>query len=576
MHLAILSDGGTGKVIFTRNHLKYSAMTKRIPGISLLLIFLLLSRQYAQAVIYINPGSTPQTYPTAGALMPNSCYSIQADVVGLNNRDFYVSGWTDLTGATNSSRIVWQRKIPNTTTVWDQGQIIVNGSNIEVGSLYFNGSFYILAAYYKYGVGYVLSRYQWTGGGFNPTPFTTLLSPTNPFTDPYKNINMDMYSASEYAIVWSEQSSSGSVIRCVLGHGLTTTQAITLDGTEGGIHPDVAMSKNSGAPGSSYDEMAAHIVYARNTPDPTATYSFYTDLIECAVPFVQVYGTNPSNFTPVFEDVNYIGSNEMVAYPVIDCPDISNFDPFANWAYTYTTDHGIEVRLVDQNASVPPTTKNLVNGVDFGNADISMPYGYFANHSPVLAYNKDGDKMHIGWAHNGYPYPSQSKLLSVEISSDGSTLLSPIDYELISTNPTAFYPQFSKNSRYSVYLYAVFLENNALQRHIHHVWGNSANFKTQPGNIAGCTGPGGQITAAPNPFAEYVRFTIPGTLTDADINATMTDLTGKTWYTGTCKGTQLETTLQPYFLQLPVGTYMLRTSNAAANYDQQQKLIKIR
>lgn len=516
------------------------------------------------------PTGITQTFAN-GDMRANSCHSIIASAVG-GYGDFYVSGWSN----SSTGKIVWRFMDPGSTSLSgllfpNQGEIAVNGRNIEVGTIYDSntGILYIQAAYYRNGVGFVLERYEWTGSGFSALPYTILSN--SPFLLTDRNINMDMYGSTSWAVVWTEYTTAGtSILQCMIGEGLNATQVITLDGTEDATNPDVALSKNSNmSPGS--DAMEVHFVYANKYADPNATYGYYTELTEAVMPF-SVYSLNPSNYAPLREDINNIGSQEMYAFPVIDCPDICEFTPFADWAYTYTTDGGVHMRYTNQSAGIPPTTKNMVDG-SYGNTDITMPYGYYANWRPTIAYNNTGESIYIGWLFNGYPFTATSRALVVEVSRDGNSLLSAGDYMLISSNPTAGDPQFSKNSFYSSFLYTTFLENNINFRHMHHDWTNSISFKSQP--VAIKNNQQLHIKVAQNPFRYAARFLVSEALNDADIAATMIDITGKVVYSGVCSGRQLQAKLQPCFLRLPGGIYILRTENKALQYKQQQKLVKV-
>lgn len=522
---------------------------------------------------FLNPTGVTQTFPGALGLYANSCYSMRTVPFSLGNPgpfDLYVSGWSNYTG---TGRVVWRRFNPNSTSPFDGGQIFIDGYNIEVGITRYVNDVFLNVAYYKNSVGgLVFERYIWTGSGFSLVPGSVTLS-TSLF--PVRNINMDMYGASELAVVWSEGPTPGnSIIKCVLGTGLDLTSVITLTGTEGGQYPDVALSKNAGGGGGGIDAMGVHIVYAKDLPASGVPYN--REFTEIALPFGQAYSTNPNpyNFSPIIEDINNIGYSEIASFPIIDCPDISIFSPLADWAYTYASDRGVEMRLKNAAAGVPPTTKNLVNGSDYGNLDISMPNGYYANFFPTIAYNVNGESIHVGWMYSGYPNLNLSSLLAVEISSDGSTLLSDPDYLRISTNPEAVYPQFSKNSTYSSFLYTTFLETNTSNlKHMFHIWGNTSSFRQAP-SWAAEHAESDRIAFAPNPFQQALYVKVPAALADADMAVTLTDITGKNLYAGNCKGGQLEEILQAKLGRLAPGTYLLHLRNAALHYEQQQKLIK--
>lgn len=543
-------------------------MNKRLFG-SLMLFFCCMMTWHKAGAQFLNPTGYTDTYPTGtNNLFANSCRGMNNVPFNTGTFDLYVSGWSNFAG---SGKIIWRQFFVGSNTPVPAGanEIPVNGNNIEVGITVYNGNVFINAAYYKNGTGLVFERFIWTGSNFVLFASTTL---STAITLPYRNINMDMYASSELAVVWSEPAVPGNpapIVKCVLGSGLNLTSVITLTNTEGGQHPDVALSKNTG--GAGIAAMAVHIAYTKDYPNGGSSYR---EIIEIALPFETAYSSNPNpyDFDPIVEDVNNIGYSETSSYPVIDCPDLCNFSLLADWAYTYASDNGVEMRLINAAAGVTPTTKNLVNGSDYGNMDIYMPFGFYANNNPTLAYSNTGETIHVGWMFNGYPNVNLSSLLSVEISGDGSTLVSAPDYLRISLNSSAVYPQFSKNSVYSYYLYATFLENSAALRHMFHVWGNTSSFRGVSSTAENVLTD--RITVAPNPFYNEVHFIVPAVLTDADIAVTMTDVTGKNLYTGSCKGGALEKALQARFSQLAAGTYMLQLHNAALHYEQLQKLIK--
>lgn len=516
---------------------------------------------------FLNPTGFSDTYPGPFGMYANSCFSLRTVLFGSTPYDLYVSGWSNYTG---SGRVVWRRYAPNTTNPQvDGGQISINGHHVEVGVTRYLNDIFLNVAYYKNGTGLVFERYIWTGSTFSTMPYSSVTLSTTIL--PYRNINMDMYGASELAVVWSEPVTPGNyIIKCVLGTGLDLTSVITLTDTDDGKCPDVALSKNSGATGG-LDAMAVHIAYTRDLPAPGVPYN--REIWEIALPFGQAYDSNPLpySFSPIVEDVNNIGYSEMPTFPIIDCPDISAFSPLADWAYAYGSDKGVEMRVKNAAAGVL-ATKNLVDGSDYGNLDISMPFGYYANSYPTLAYNPNGESIHVGWMFSGYPNLNLSRMLAVEISNDGNSLLSAPDYLAISTNPETIYPQFSKSSTYSSYLYTTFLETNTSNlKHMFHVWGNTGSFRQAPP-----AGPGtvDQISFAPNPFRHVLHLTVPAALSDADIAVTLTDVTGKQLYAGRCKGNQLEEALQARLAQVAPGSYLLHMRRAALNYEQVQKIVK--
>jgi len=515
----------------------------------------------ANALTLIAPNAPVDVYPTPGTnLVANSAYSVQTSFFfGTGIYDFHVSGWTY---STNTGKIVWRVFSLGAAPPFlalAQGDIAINGTDIEVGQLTLNGDNYILAAYKKNGVGLVFERYIWNGATF------VLYSSQILTTTPGKKVNMDTYLGYSQTIVWDEYDANLNtyVIKFMLAQGLSTTQIIKLTGTDGCGIPDVAMSKNTGVIYPNAD-LEAHIVYAHV---PTGS-SWYTEIIETVIPFSTVYAANPSSYTGTVEDINSI-SGAFLPSITIDCPDVCDFAPSANWAYTYC-DNGIKVRLVDPAAGVTPITKNIVDGTDYPNFDLT-PYGNF--YESTIAYDVS-QTIHIGGRITGTP--GYEGLFGVEISSDGSTLVSPVDYQLISFDATSKSLQFSKDDKYSSFLYAVFSRNGNQPNHMFHQWGDPAfkgsgtvgiNSLSQNENL--------KIMFYPNPFKGDINLSIPAGLLDKDITVTVTAIDGKTLFAGKFNGKQFEANIQRVLSKLPSGTYVLGTSNWQLSYFQNQQIIKI-
>ena len=529
---------------------------------SFLICFLTCSlpAAFAQPILTAPSGNT-SIYPGVANpnMLPNSCYAVRTVLFTSNYYDLYLSGWSS---APLQGKVIWRRYLPGATTPLDQNEIsIPNAMNVEVTLLgNQQGTPYIAAAYYQMNVGYMLTIYQWQVNNFVPFQNIQLSGPTSTYK--IKNINLDSYSGHKTAIVWSEDDPlGGTILKCVLGTDITFTAPITLTGTNGADMPDVAVSKNGG--NTSSVDYAAHIVYAtyNSSGSPTTV-----TLNEVALPIDQVIALNPTSYTPVFEDANYIGPFTTYTFPVIDCPEVSDFaSGFANWAYVYQSAAGVEMRITHISQGVPPTTHNLVDG-SYGNYNIFAPFGYNANSRPTLTYGQNGTTLFAGWMFNGYPNTSQSRLATVEISADGNSLVSAPDYLLISNNPQAAYPHFSKNTMYCYYLYTTFIQNNNALTHMLHQWG-SPSFKNGPGTD-------NNITIYPVPFKNDIHVTVSSALMDESLDVWMTDITGKTVFSGSCSGKTLENVLQSKCGTLPAGAYLLNAGSKKLGYSQQLKLVK--
>ncbi|KAA5533315.1 T9SS type A sorting domain-containing protein [Taibaiella lutea] len=532
--------------------------------ITLLSVMTLLS-YFVNAQPYLTPLSiNPDIYPTPGTnIIANSAYSVTAFFNNSGPGEFCVSGWTN-SGLCCSGKIVWRFlsstiSAPASPAVISQGVIPISGGNIEAVYSSINGGDYICTAYYTNGA-FVFERYKWNG-----TTFVLYTSDTLS-TMPHKVINMDTYLGAHIAIVWDEYDPlmpiPGYVIKCMLVNDLTQTQVITLSGTENYAYPDVALSKsNGGSPGG----LEAHIVY----------HDFNsTEIVEASIPFLTVFAANPASYSPVVEDVNNITGTTLYNFATIDCPQVCTFAPSASWAYTYCDNEGLKVRLSEPVTSVAPITKNIVNGTDFPNFDVT-PYGTFSE--STIAYDITGQSIHVGGRITGTP--GLEGLFAAEISSDGTTLVgptAPYDYQLISLDPDSKNLHFSKDDKYSSYMYAVYSGNNNESTHLFHQWGDVA-FRGH-----GTTGVGNvtenkdlKITFSPNPFKNYLHTTIPAVLLNKDVVTTLTTINGRSLYSGVIRGKQFETDLHAVVADLPAGMYLLTTSNAELNYIQNQKIIKV-
>jgi hypothetical protein len=532
---------------------------------NLLLIAFTLLSYFVNAQPFLTPLSiNPDIYPTPTLtdIIANSAYSVTTSFNNSGPGEFCVSGWTNA-GLCCSGKIIW-RFLPSTIstptfpTPISQGVIPISGGNIEAVYSSINGGDYICTAYYTNGT-FVFERYKWNG-----TTFVLYTSDTLS-TTPHKRINMDTYLGSQIAIVWDEYDASlpipGYVIKCILVNDLTQTQVITLTGTENYAYPDVALSKSDGtAPGG----LDAHIVY----------HDFNsTEIVEANIPFLTVFAANPASYSPTVEDVNNITGTTLYNFATIDCPEVCTFAPSAKWAYTYCDNNGLKVRLSEPITSVAPITKNIVNGADFGNFDVT-PYGTFSE--STIAYDITGQSIHVGGRITGTP--GLEGLFAAEISSDGSTLVGPTapnDYQLISLDPDSKNLQFSKNDKYCSYLYAVYSGNGNEATHLIHQWGDAA-FRGQ-----GTVGIGNitenkdlKITFSPTPFSDYLHASIPAVLLSKDVVTTLTTISGRSLYTGKIRGKQFETDLHAVVAHLPAGMYILTTSNAELNYMQNQKIVK--
>lgn len=507
---------------------------------------------------FVAPNAVSDIFPAPGNnLIANSCYSVTT-TLGSNVYDFYVSGWAN---NVNAGKIVWRFSPPSVVPPTGplQGEISINGIDIEVGAAQVSGVNYIYTAYKKNGVGFVFERYIWTGSSFTLNTSQLLTAA------PAKKINMDSY-LGQTTIVWDEFDATVNayMIKCMLVQGMSNTQIIRLGGTEKGGVPDVAMSKNSGI--ISNGTLEAHVVFARNINS-----SYYNEISEVVIPFLTVFSANPATYFPLFEDVNSIPAGFQPSIS-IDCPDISDFSPSANWAYTYRDNLGIHVRVTDPAAGVPPTTKNIVNGVDYGNFDLT-PYGSF--NESTIAYDISGQSIHVGGGITGSSFAG---MFAVEISSDGSTLIYP-DYQLLYPglyDPTAHSLEFSKNNRYSPYLYAVLSRNGNERTHLFHQWGDVAFRGPQSTGIKDIAQSEGlKISISPNPVKNLKHISIPAALTDKKISILLTAINGRSLYSAEIKGKQLESDMQSIVDKLPVGTYILTTSNNELNYYQNQKIVKV-
>jgi hypothetical protein len=515
-----------------------------------------------QTANFVAPSAVPYIYPGSGGQEPTSCFAWGNLTFNGTPFDPYISAWGD--------RIVWRLAMPGSATSFGpQGQFLIPGATGMKVTMY-NPGVPCICAVYKLGGSFYMRLYPWS-----TSSFTFVTGPTTLLTSAAgSRISIDAYGLGAVGIVWDEIQpvTFQPILKCKFSYGgAAFTGNYTLANTSGSTHPDIAMTRTGTASPSYLNNNTVHgHIVALSGPYGARV------LTEYGIPVEDIIASNPAvQFNPYVEDVNNLGYQEVDPVPSIDCPDYGP-NSFGNWAYTYVATGDVCGRFSDYTAGTI-TTAVLTNG-SMGNFPITLSGFYYANHKPTITYNKTATSIFIGWEHSVYS-ASQNKAVCVEVTTDGSALISPLDYLYINSSQASSAPVFSKHTEYASYLYATTLElpfTTANMTHYFHNWSNNTSFK--PGSGLGINNPmftDSKIQVYPNPVTDNIKVTIPATLARQTLNVAITDVFGRVIYSSSCKSEQLGDALSKAFAGKASGTYLLNVQHRNSGFSQEEKLVKL-
>ncbi|GEM_PF-2342427 len=403
--------------------------------------------------------NTYVTSPNIGLTDHTSAYSTEmANIPGYGQVNLVLAGWDHVSPA-QPAGFSWQY-LPQANPCVTLAQGIVpyfNCRDIEVAWVDAGGDPEIVVAYYQNGVGHMVDVYS-LSTGVPVLAYTNVLSAMTNYT----RISIDSH-IPPYAvgIVWEDAGTLKTVCGLTGGFGVITwSNILSITGTAGETVPDLVFNHGSGL-------WLQTVSYNPGTGNFTEfQYDFWTAM-----------GTLGTTIAPIVNDVNFVGfcnsgggggnpndaqlappAARRCPYPNIDAP---GHGP-ESWAYTYTTNNAdISVRLFDQPTATLATV--IVNNGTFGIAPINgsinrHPFCYY-NRMPcgiqgiVTAWHTTAIDIGTGLTA-GYA--------GMQMTTDGTILLSPPDYLTVANNPTWASPtpvlSISKQDDGVQYMYTVFPE----------------------------------------------------------------------------------------------------------------------
>ncbi|RQO32472.1 hypothetical protein DBR32_02385 [Taibaiella sp. KBW10] len=369
-----------------------------------------------------------------------------------------------------------------------------DASYLQVGAVYNEntGNIQILVAYQW--VGFKVDVFDITTSTTDPVVYNSTINLTSSslnYFDHRIRMDCDSKSLNSVALVWDNPFIGLQTIACNSG---TWGNILNLNNTSGQSGPDIAVTNIGGSPYVRY-------VYrdANGTQITSSMIDFNT--------LMSATGT----VNHFIQDVNYL-SSPLNSNLVLDCKD---YDNAKNWAYTYTDQNALEVfvRFIDNNTTGTPTTVSVNTGA-LGNASL---YGQYNVYAPTLHYGSKGskgDEIFVGWYntdgnHNGY--------LAVEMTPDGTGLISDADYlELPNAFTATPYPYVSKSgiafckgdadltsNRHMYTVYYDYDNANNVNRlhHAYHLIGFTAFKDKLQMDLS-------QVKVYPNPFSTELNTTV--------------------------------------------------------------------
>jgi hypothetical protein len=365
--------------------------------------------------------NTYVTSPNIGLTDHTSAYSTNvANISGYGNVNLVLAGW-DHVNPTQPAGFSWQYLPPsNPCAILAQGIVpYFNCRDIEVAWVDAAGDPEIVVAYYQNGVGHMVDVYS-LSTGVPVLMYTNTLSAMPNYT----RISIDSH-IPPYAvgIIWEDVGGLKTICGNTTGFGVITwSNILSIIGTAGETVPDLVFNHASG-------------LWLQSVSYNPGTGNF----TEFQYDFWAVMGTTGTTIAPMVNDVNFVGpcnagpgSGRRCPYPNIDAP---GHGP-ESWAYTYTTNSAdISVRLFDQPTATFATV--IVNNGTFGIAPINGSL----NRYPFCYYNFSGcgsGSIVTAWHTTAVDIGTGTTAgyAGMQMTTDGSALLSATDYLGVAMNPT--------------------------------------------------------------------------------------------------------------------------------------------
>lgn len=525
-------------------------MRRSLKHLTLALPILAITANLNAQVNFTTPNATELINGNIAVKMPEhtSCYSLDASGSVFGPAGLYLSAWNS-SDANHTGEFLWRLSPQsNPAAMYQQGAYLYQGvMSMEVAAAYnfVTGRMNIFVAYYKVGVGHFLDIYEQLNTT-GPNPVNLVSTQQLSSAASYGRIRIDVF-RSHYAILVWEDAALGLRTKAYGGGGAWGNTS-TIANSLGETSPDVALGGSNA--------VKAHYV----------SYNSGSGTITESVIDINTVLSASGIITPQIEDVDHIGNN-LRSDIVLDCPDLYEVD---NWAYTYTNNSEVFVRLMDLH-TLGGTNGVRINSGILGNQPTAGVQKAF---SPTLHYGTAATtgttgQITVGWyttdgnTTNGY--------IALEMTEDGGGLLSNADYMGL---PNAFtgnmYPYtpgiaFSRNTLHAPnYLYATYYDfdptGSAPQlHHAFHTWGDVVfrgvnETGAESGTAAVVTG------TYPNPFHDVLHTSVV-LQEDASVKLELLDMTGRrVWNYQASLGKGSHRVNAASLQKLSAGTYMLVTT----------------
>jgi len=433
--------------------------------------------------------------------------------------------------------------------------------------------------------GHYFDEFDWNAGGLtwaNTTQLSTM--PT------YTRISNCEHLTYAVAIAWEEPTGIHVIARET---GMGWGPIVTLNGTAGETFPDVAFSHtpSTGTPGIRfvYHKCVGHIPPDENNPGGGSG----ARITESYIPWGSIIPPfSGTTITPTIEDLNFVPWPCGDFRTHIDAPDHNGTD---DWTYSYVDPwrNKVYVRVMDYPVKFGiPVTYCLNDGTLFPTLPIDQQYGGpVTNDWPVVSYEQMGSptggyELYTGW-HTYYDNPAgpapfsnvSGQYVGMKITPAGA-VTSMTDYINVPTNMltpmTTPGINFSKNNE-QPNLYVIYGQidpggNNIIQTKLQ-PWPN-ASFRPAKTPEEHAAILSEAINVYPSPFRDNLNISMPGEMTDNEMNISVTDLKGALVKTFDGKGKDANTFLKQVAGSITPGVYLVNVKAAFIHYNRTFKVEK--